>query len=117
LLRLKANSPYLTQALANLLDNAVKFSAAGRASEIRIWTEPGEKTGTVRLNIQDNGIGIARDQLEKIFLVFQRAHLDLEGTGIGLSIVKRAIEKMGGSVGVESIVDKGSTFWIELPAG
>jgi signal transduction histidine kinase len=55
--------------------------------------------------------------LEKIFLVFQRAHLDLEGTGIDLSIVKRAIEKMGGSVGVESIVDKGSTFWIELPAG
>ncbi|HUR47036.1 MAG TPA: ATP-binding protein [Candidatus Saccharimonadales bacterium] len=117
LLRVRAHPAYLTQALANLLDNAVKFSAPGRAPEIRIFTESCENGSGVQLNVQDKGIGIPGDQLQKIFLVFQRAHVQFEGTGIGLSIVKRAIEKMGGRVGVNSAPDKGSTFWIKLPAG
>ena len=59
-------------------------------------------------------IGIATDQQQKIFEMFQRVEMSFEGTGIGLAIVKKAVERMGGKVGVESEVEKGSTFWVEL---
>lgn len=74
--------------------------------------------GSVRLWVADNGIGIEVDQLEKIFGLFQRVH-DSEaypGTGIGLAIVRKGVERMGGRVGVESMLGTGSRFWIELPA-
>jgi signal transduction histidine kinase len=70
----------------------------------------------VRLNIVDNGIGIPLSAQPKVFELFQRAHNGYEGHGIGLAIVKRAAERMGGSVGVDSRPDEGSTFWLELPA-
>ena len=66
--------------------------------------------------MQDNGIGIAPDQFEKIFAIFQRVNKGYEGTGIGLAIVKKAIERMGGRVGLVSEPGAGSTFWIELKA-
>ena len=72
---------------------------------------------SVRLSVTDKGIGIAPQHRDRIWQVFERLH-DREtypGTGIGLAIVKRAIARMEGSCGVESEVDKGSTFWIELP--
>ena len=71
----------------------------------------------VRLNIRDNGIGIAPEHQERIWNVFERLH-DREsyvGTGIGLAIVKRAMSRMNGSCGVDSKPGEGSTFWIELP--
>jgi signal transduction histidine kinase len=70
----------------------------------------------VRINVQDNGIGIAPEQRERVFGMFQRIHpaSDYEGTGIGLTIVRRAAERMGGRVGFESEPGKGSTFWVEL---
>jgi signal transduction histidine kinase len=64
--------------------------------------------------VQDNGIGIAPDQHERIFGIFQRINKSAPGTGIGLAIVKKATERMGGRVGVQSAPRKGSTFWIEL---
>lgn len=72
----------------------------------------------VRLWVEDNGIGIHPDGLNKIFGVFQRLHpVDrYPGTGIGLAIVQKGIERMGGSVGVESELGIGSRFWLELPA-
>jgi len=75
--------------------------------------------GRVRLWIEDNGIGIAPEHHERIFRVFERLHraTDYPGTGIGLAIVRKAMERMGGSVGVESALGRGSRFWIELPAG
>lgn len=71
----------------------------------------------LKLFIQDNGIGIpARDQ-QRIFDIFVRLHgeKEYEGTGIGLSIVKKAVERMGGHIGVKSEPDHGATFWIQLP--
>jgi signal transduction histidine kinase len=71
----------------------------------------------VRLNVRDNGIGIAPEHLGRIWNVFERLH-DREayaGTGIGLAIVKRAMSRMHGSCGVDSKPGEGSTFWIELP--
>jgi PAS domain S-box-containing protein len=127
---------------ANLISNALKFIPSGVQPQIRIWTaEAGEPhlkaangqasalgTGAptpaqagrprfVRLNVQDNGIGIESQYLEKIFGVFERLHgkEDYAGSGLGLAIVKKGAERMGGRVGVESELGKGSKFWIELP--
>jgi len=73
----------------------------------------------VRLWFEDNGIGIRREVQERIFLMFQRLNPpgDYEGTGIGLTIVRKAVERMGGKVGVLSHPGQGSQFWIELKGG
>jgi PAS domain S-box-containing protein len=99
----------------NLLTNACKFVAPGVSPNIRLRTElRGENT---RLWIEDNGIGIAPEHVGKLFGVFQRLHAQHEypGTGLGLANVKKAADRMGWSVGVESEVGKGSRFWVELP--
>jgi len=74
---------------------------------------------TVRIWFEDNGIGIAPRDQERIFRIFERVHPAemYGGTGIGLSIVKKAIERMGGKVGVELELGQGSRFWIELLPG
>ncbi|RMD93133.1 MAG: PAS domain S-box protein, partial [Calditrichaeota bacterium] len=110
-----AHAATLTQVLSNLLDNAMKFVPEGRSPEIRMWTEI--KNGQVRFWIKDNGIGIDHRHIDKIFRVFERLH-SIEaypGTGIGLAIVRKAIERMGGRVGVCSEPNQGSAFWFELP--
>ncbi len=105
----------LTQCISNLLTNAVKFVVKDRVPNVRVWTE--SRGQFVRLCVKDNGIGIAPVDQQRIFDIFSRIHADTayEGTGIGLSIVKKAVEKMGGRVGVESELGKGSLFWIDLP--
>ena len=107
-----ANEAVLTQCIANLLGNAVKFVAPGVKPRVRIRAEQEDRR--VRLFFQDNAIGIAPEYQEKIFAIFQRISSEYEGTGIGLAIVKKAMERMGGKVGVESDPGKGSTFWLEL---
>jgi PAS domain S-box-containing protein len=105
----------LSQALSNLLVNAVKFVGPGVYPEVHVRARPiGDR---VRVEIQDNGIGIAPHNLSRVFELFQRVNPDgaYEGTGIGLSIVKKAVERLGGNVGVESELGKGSIFWVELP--
>ena len=104
----------LVQVVANLLANGIKFVASGVQPSVRLWTE--ERDDWVRLSVRDNGIGIAPEYQERIFRVFERLHGPdtYPGTGIGLSIVRKAIERMGGRVGVESTPDGGSTFWVEL---
>jgi hypothetical protein len=72
----------------------------------------------VRIAVTDNGRGISPDKLPRLFTPFERLgaeRTEVEGTGLGLTLSKRLIEAMDGSIGVESIVGKGSTFWIELP--
>lgn len=111
-----AHDASLAQCLSNLLDNAVKFVAPGVTPRIRVFTE---KIGDrVRIAVRDNGIGIEGEAKRRLFAAFQRlktAH-DYPGTGIGLAIVRRAAERMEGSVGVESAPSLGSTFWLELAA-
>lgn len=117
LLRVMGNEASLTQCLTNLLDNAVKFVAPGVTPQVRIRTEP--RDATVRIWFEDNGTGIDAAGQHKLFQMFQRLHptADYEGTGIGLAIVRKAIERIGGEAGVESEPGKGSRFWLQLPRG
>ncbi|MDB6112595.1 MAG: domain S-box protein [Pedosphaera sp.] len=113
--RVLGHEASLTQCISNLLGNAVKFVAPGTNPRIKIWTE---EAGTeVRVWFEDNGIGISQRDQERIFKIFERVHAGekFPGTGIGLSIVKKAIERMGGTSGVESELGRGSRFWIQLP--
>ena len=112
---LLGNEAALTECFANLLRNAVKFVKPGTTPRVRVWAEP--KGEVARIWVEDNGIGIPRESQQRIFTMFQRLHSakDYPGTGIGLAIVKKSIERIGGRVGVESEVDKGSRFWVELP--
>jgi signal transduction histidine kinase len=105
----------LAQVFANLVANAVKFVPAGRVPEVIIRAE--QHGGRVRVWVEDNGIGIAAEHHERIFRVFERLHRaeDYPGTGIGLAIVRKGVERMGGAVGLESALGSGSKFWIELP--
>ena len=108
-------STTLIQVLANLLTNAAKFVSPGSQPCVRVWAERSSKW--VRLWVEDNGIGIAKENQERIFRVFERLHgiEKYPGTGIGLAIVRKGMERMGGRVGVESEPGQGSRFWIELP--
>ena len=105
----------LVQVVANLLANAAKFVAPRVLPQVRVWAEKrGQRT---RLWVEDNGIGIKSEHQGRIFRVFERLHgiETYQGTGIGLAIVRKGIERMGGFVGVESEPGRGSRFWIELP--
>jgi PAS domain S-box-containing protein len=115
LLSVLAHEASLSQGLSNLLVNAVKFVAPGVVPRVRVRSE--RHDGKVRLWIEDNGIGIDPKYQERIFGMFQRLHDNktYEGTGIGLAIVRKAVERMGGTVGVESEMGQGSRFWVELP--
>jgi len=132
-----ANPAAFTQVISNLLGNAVKFVAPGVRPHIHVWSE--ERDGQplepevsssrennvsssrsappmLRLWFEDNGIGIPPEAQDRIFFMFQRLNRpdEYEGSGIGLTIVRTAVERMGGRVGVESEPGQGSRFWIEL---
>jgi signal transduction histidine kinase len=113
LLRVVGHESSLTQCISNLVGNAVKFVAPGVLPRVRISTQAVDQK--VRLCIQDNGIGIAPEYQKRIFQAFERLNTNYEGTGFGLAIMRRAVERMGGEFGVESEPDRGSLFWIELP--
>jgi len=105
----------LRQILSNLLSNAIKFVEAGVPPVVRIRKE--NRGAQARIWVEDNGIGIAPENHDRIFKVFERLHHReiYPGTGMGLAIVHRALERMGGRVGLESALGRGSRFWFELP--
>jgi len=139
LLPMRGHEASLIQALTNLLSNAVKFVGKGVKPQVHVWSElVGPSSGAparaavdgavtphagqdcqVRLWIEDNGIGIKPEERERIFGLFYRLHRQevYDGTGIGLAIVRKAAERMGGDAGVESEPGRGSRFWLQLPLG
>ena len=111
----RAHHLVLVQVLVNLVGNAIKFVPEGRRPEVRIEAIR-EADGTVRIEVEDNGIGIPADKRDRIFRVFERLvdQTDREGTGIGLAIVRRGMERLGGRVGVRD-GSVGSVFWVTIP--
>jgi signal transduction histidine kinase len=103
------------QVLTNLLTNAVKFVPKGRHPTVIITAETRGEFG--RVIVTDNGIGVSPAKQGRLFRMFERLHPNksYEGNGIGLAIVRKAVEKMGGRVGIESDGENGSSFWFELP--
>ena len=112
------NEALLTQCVSNLLSNGAKFVSPGTTPHMEISAQP-MADATVRVSFKDNGIGIAPENHERIFRMFERIHpaAEYEGTGIGLTIVRKAIERMDAQVGIESEVGRGSRFWIQLAKG
>jgi PAS domain S-box-containing protein len=107
-----ANEAGLTQCFSNLLRNAVKFVPPGERPRIRIWAEAG--AGGVRLCVADQGIGIPASMIPRVFDMFSRGHHSYPGTGIGLALVRKVMDRMGGKVTVESEPGHGSRFWLHL---
>ena len=119
----------MRQLFQNLISNSIKFSRPGVHPHIRIWSEnedqnnhsgsSGNNGFSHKLMIRDNGIGFEPKYADDIFVVFKRLHSyhEIEGTGIGLSICKKIVEKHHGEIKAESSPGKGSTFIICLPAG
>lgn len=104
----------LRQIIVNILSNALKFVAPQTVPRIRVFGE--RRSGAFRLWIEDNGIGIAPEHYQRIFQIFERLH-GIEaypGTGIGLAIVGKGVERMGGRAGVEANPAGGSRFWLEF---
>lgn len=105
----------LRQVLVNLLDNAVKYSRCARPSRVEVFYVRKEREHVI--GVRDNGVGFRMENADKLFGVFQRLHRsdDFEGTGIGLSIVKRIIARHGGRVWAEGAPGKGAVFYFSLP--
>ncbi|HEY9760340.1 MAG TPA: ATP-binding protein [Oculatellaceae cyanobacterium] len=105
----------LTQVLYNLIANAIKFSPEGGT----IYIHAARQCEVVRISVRDEGCGIPEDQLHLLFKMFQQIKGDAaghkQGTGLGLAICKRIVELHHGKIGIESTVNKGATFWFELP--
>ena len=114
-LAVKADPKALDQILVNLIDNAVKYTRA----DGNVWVEAKSEDGTVRIEVRDDGPGIADKHRERVFERFYRADpsrsREAGGTGLGLSIVKHLVESMHGEVGVEPNQPQGSIFWLRLP--
>ena len=112
---IRADRTRLRQVLLNLLSNAVKYNTDNGMITIACDHQSND---ILRISVTDTGKGISADKQKQLFQAFNRLgaeQTDIEGTGIGLVITKNIIELMGGSIGVESQENKGSTFWIELP--
>ena len=98
----------LRSIIYNLLSNAIKYRALERPLKINIQTYM--ENGSIVFSVEDNGLGISKDQQPKLFTMFKRLHTHVEGTGIGLYIIKRIIENRGGRIEVDSSLDEGTTF-------
>lgn len=110
----RANRALVAIAIVNLLSNAVKFTAAGVAPRVSIRSE--QRGPRLRLWVEDNGIGIDQEHYARVFRPFERLNGEdrYPGTGIGLAMVRKSVESLGGEVGLDSKPGEGSRFWMEL---
>ena len=120
-IRLMGDPNRLRQVVLNMLSNAVKFTAQGRV-DIESKTMP-QEDGSIRIRftVADTGIGIPKEECERIFNPYQQADVSVSrnygGTGLGLAICKSLVENMDGEIGVDSVLGEGTTFWFEIPFG
>jgi light-regulated signal transduction histidine kinase (bacteriophytochrome) len=106
----------LRQLFQNLVSNALKFQPPDVAPVVRVYAEDVDD-GSVRLCVQDNGIGFDEKYLDRIFTIFQRLHgrVEYEGTGIGLAVCRKIVDRHGGSISARSAPGQGATFLVTLP--
>jgi len=111
----KGDANRIRQVLMNLISNAIKFTDVGSVTII-VKSKP---DGRIRVDVKDTGIGIQQSQKNKLFQSFSQIDASITrrfgGTGLGLAISRRIVDAMGGEIGVTSVIDKGSTFWFEIP--
>lgn len=108
----------LKQVLTNLINNAIKFTDEGSVVIRTMIEQQQQNKATVRISVTDTGIGLTKTQQKALFQAFSQADSstarEFGGTGLGLVISKRLVEQMGGDIGLESVKDKGSTFWFNI---
>jgi light-regulated signal transduction histidine kinase (bacteriophytochrome) len=112
---ISADATQLVQLFQNLIGNGIKFKGANPP---RVHVSAVRRADDWVFSVRDNGIGIASQYAERIFVIFQRLHRPEEypGTGIGLAVCKKIVERHGGKIGVESEPGNGSTFFFNIPA-
>ena len=105
---------HLRSIIYNLLSNAVKYRHPDRSPVVQVRCHPGA-AGTVVLEVEDNGLGLSEGQQARLFGLFQRLHTHVEGTGVGLYMLKRIVDNADGTIAVRSQLGLGTTFTITLP--
>ena len=107
----------MVQLFQNLIGNAIKFTREGDHPRVHVSARKGDRTWI--FSVRDNGIGIEPEYLDRIFQIFHRLHEvgKYPGTGIGLAVCKKIVERHGGQIWVESEPGKGTSFFFTLPAG
>ncbi|MDO1447723.1 chemotaxis protein CheB [Rhodocytophaga aerolata] len=111
--KIKFSKKNLYSILFNLMSNAIKYRSPERPPQVKVKTKLID--GYVLLSVEDNGLGISEKHIKNLFTMFKRFHDHVDGSGVGLYIVKRIIENAGGSIEVESHLGKGTTFYVYLP--
>jgi signal transduction histidine kinase len=113
--RVEGDEGQLAQLFQNLISNSLKYRSRA-TPEVKIWAEPLHGTGMWKFFVQDNGIGFDMKFKDRLFNMFQRLDSSQPGTGIGLAMCRKIVDRHGGKIDVESVEGQGSTFFFTLPA-